>query len=265
MQIAVVIPALNEEASIAQAVAGLRAELTRLGHQAEIWVADNGSTDRTGQVAQAAGARVVHESRRGYGAACLKALGALGPDAEVVVFADGDGADDPGDLQMLLAPLVANQADLVVGSRALGLKLGWVEEGALAPAQRFGNELSALILRLVFGYSYSDLGPFRAMLRPALDRLLMDDQNYGWTVQMQARAALQKLRVRETPVHYRRRRQGTSKVSGSLRGSIEAGTIILRTLFWERFRKRAHLKAVDLAKPAAPVPMEDVSAKRRGF
>jgi glycosyltransferase involved in cell wall biosynthesis len=230
VHIAVVIPALDEEASIGSVVENFRAELLRLGHRASVVVGDNGSTDETAARAKEAGAHVAFAARRGYGSACLAAMGALPADTDIVVFADGDGADDPQDCAALLAPLLASCADLVIGSRAEGMRLALVERGALSVPQRFGNMLSSTLLGLRYGGHFTDLGPFRAIACRALLALEMDDRDFGWTVQMQARALRAGLRVVEVPVHYRRRRAGRSKVSGSVKGSVLAGVIILRTL-----------------------------------
>lgn len=239
MRVAVVIPALNEAESIGRVVRELsRAVLETQVAGCRVIVADNGSTDGTAEEARRAGATVVHALRRGYGTACLAALAALVPGEETVLFADGDGSDDPGDVAALLGPLQRDEADLVLGSRALGERLGLTEEGALTVPQRFGNQLATTLLRLVYGYHFSDLGPLRAIRREALELLGMDDPDFGWTVQMQARAARAGLRVREVPVRYRRRTTGESKVSGNLRGSVLAGTIILSTLAREALPAR---------------------------
>jgi glycosyltransferase involved in cell wall biosynthesis len=239
MRVACIIPALDEERSIGPVVQALCAALKARGHEALAIVADNGSRDGTAAAARAAGALVVEEPRRGYGAACLAALGALPVGVELVLFADGDGADDPGDVPALLGPLERGRADLVIGSRALGERFGLVEPGALAPAQRFGNRLATTLLRLMLLHHATDLGPFRALTREALAALRMDDQGFGWTAQMQARAARLGLRVAEVPVRYRRRRSGRSKVSGDLRASAQAGVVILTTLAREARAARA--------------------------
>jgi glycosyltransferase involved in cell wall biosynthesis len=219
---ALIIPALNEEAAIGPTLDALReAPLDQL------IVVDNGSTDRTAEVARAHGAEVVAEPRRGYGQACLAGMAALRPEITVVAFMDGDGSDDPDDLPRLLDPIVRGEAEMVLGSRVLGSR----EAGALTPQQRFGNALATGLLRLFHGARYTDLGPFRAIRRDALEQLRMRDTNYGWTIEMQIKAARHKLRVREIPVNYRRRRAGQSKISGTLRGTFSAGAKIIWTIF----------------------------------
>jgi glycosyltransferase involved in cell wall biosynthesis len=192
-----------------------------------IVVVDNGSRDATASIALATGADVVSEPLAGYGQACLSGIAALRsapPDA--VAFLDADNSDDPGELPVLLAPLLQDAADLVIGSRVLGTR----EAGAFTPVQEFGNFLASRLLRSFFGMRATDLGPFRIILWPALESLGMRDRDYGWTVEMQARAARAGLRVREVPVSYRRRRHGRSKIAGTLTGSTRAGWKILATL-----------------------------------
>src|SRR5690606_27949797 len=189
-------------------------------------VADNGSRDRTAAVAREGGAEVVFEPRRGYGAACLRALAHLADDPpEVVAFLDGDRSDRPEELPRVLAPIERGEADLVIGSRALGR----AERGSLTPQQRVGNAIACAALRVLYGARYTDLGPFRAIRWSALEALGMRDRDYGWTVEMQVKAARLGLRHAEVPVSYRRR-SGTSKVSGTLRGTIGASRKILWTL-----------------------------------
>lgn len=219
---ALIIPALNEEAAIGPTLDSLRG-----APLAQLIVVDNGSTDSTAEVARGHGAEVVAEPRRGYGQACLAGMAALRPEITVVAFMDGDGSDDPADLPRLLDPIVRGEAEMVLGSRVLGSR----EAGALTPQQRFGNALATGLLRLFHGARYTDLGPFRAIRRDALERLGMRDTNYGWTIEMQIKAARQNLRVREIPVSYRRRRAGQSKISGTLRGTFSAGMKIIWTLF----------------------------------
>jgi glycosyltransferase involved in cell wall biosynthesis len=205
--------------------------LTRVprGLYQQIIVADNGSRDRTAEIARQAGATVVTEPQRGYGAACLRALASLPPDAETVVFMDADSSDDPAEAASLLEPILQGRADFVLGSRTLGK----AERGALQPHQRFGNELATFLIRILFGYRYTDLGPFRAIRVDALRKLDMRDRNYGWTIEMQIKAVRQKLRIEEVPVSYRNR-IGVSKISGNLKASVLAGIKILWTVF--RFR-----------------------------
>jgi glycosyltransferase involved in cell wall biosynthesis len=234
MRIAIVIPALDEEATIARVVTELCDAVRALADDVICIVCDNGSRDATSERAKAAGAIVVREDRRGYGRACLRALREVPSDVDVVLFADADGADDPQDVAALLEPLRRN-ADMVIGSRELGVRNGLVEEGALTTPQRAGNRLATTLLWLGYKQHATDLGPFRAIKKRALDALRMDDEGFGWTIQMQARAARMGLRTNEVPVRYRRRRHGRSKVSGDLKASIHAGVIILSTLLRERF------------------------------
>lgn len=232
--IAVVIPVLNEEKSIGLVARDLltTAKLEKL--KLQIIVCDNGSTDNTAAVAKAASCLVVNEPVRGYGAACLRALQAMPAAAEIVLFIDGDYSDFPEEFPALVRPILENRADLVVGSRTLP---GAVRErGALTPQQRFGNWLATFLIRLFFGQRYSDLGPFRAISRAALQKLNMQDRNFGWTVEMQIRAARQKLRAIEVPVSYRKR-IGVSKISGTIKGTVMAGYIILKTIFKEFLRR----------------------------
>lgn len=213
--VAVVIPALNEEHAIGRVLAEIPGWVDR------IVVADNGSTDHTAEVARGAGATVVIERERGYGAACLAGLAATGP-AEIVVFLDGDYSDHPAEMATLVDPIAAGAADMVIGSRVTGTR----EAGSLMPQQRFGNWLATTLIRLIWRVRYTDLGPFRAIASASLARLVMSDRTYGWTVEMQIKAAIAGLRTAEVPVSYRRR-IGVSKVSGTLRGTIKAGWKIL--------------------------------------
>jgi rSAM/selenodomain-associated transferase 2/rSAM/selenodomain-associated transferase 1 len=214
-EVAVVIPVLNEEKAIGRVMSAIPAWVR------EVIVVDNGSTDRTAQVAREHGARVVTEPRRGYGSACLAGLAAL-RDPEVVVFLDGDFSDHPEEMGRLVARILENRADLVIGSRVTGDR----EPGALTWPQRFGNALTCGLLRLLWGARCTDLGPFRGIRHSSLVRLDMDDRGYGWTVQMQIRALKRGLRVCEVPVSYRRR-IGRSKISGTIRGVLGAGGKIL--------------------------------------
>lgn len=234
--VALIIPALDEERNIA-AVLDELAQVSRgpgtaaRNSPAQVVVVDNGSADRTAEVARAHGAQVVLEPRRGYGRACLAGLAALAPQIRIVAFMDADGSDDPRDLAPLLEPIGRGEADLVIGSRELGER----ERHALPAHQRCGNWLATFLVRLFYGARYTDLGPFRAIRRDGLEQLALCDTNFGWTVEMQVKAHRAGLRVREIPVHYRRRRSGGSKVSGTVRGSLLAGAKILWTILRYRF------------------------------
>jgi glycosyltransferase involved in cell wall biosynthesis len=217
----VVIPALDEETALPKVLGEIPPALVR-----RVVVADNGSRDGTARVARAHGAEVVHEPRRGYGRACLEALRHIAADPpEVIVFLDGDYSDHPNEMRALVEPVVRGDADLVVGSRTLGRR----ERGSLTPQQRVGNAVACAVLRSVYGARYSDLGPFRAIRWDALRALDMRDPSYGWTVEMQIKAARRGLRHAEVPVSYRRR-IGRSKVSGTVKGTILASGKILWTL-----------------------------------
>jgi len=222
-RIAAVIPALDEAPSIARVVEGLRTQ-GRVALQ-HIIVVDNGSSDGTGELARRAGATVVREERRGYGYACLAGVLAA-HDSEIIVLLDGDAADDPDDLTRVLEPLVDGAADLVVGSRALGVR----DADAMPPQQVFGNRLAALLMRRLYGVQVTDLGPFRAIRRGDLLALEPREMTYGWSVEMMVKAFRAGYRYREAPVRYHRR-VGVSKVSGTVRGSLRAGWLILSTSF----------------------------------
>jgi glycosyltransferase involved in cell wall biosynthesis len=217
-----IIPALDEAESLGTVLGLLPSPPVR-----RVFVADNGSTDATARIAREGGATVVFEPRRGYGAACLKGIAALAPDPpDVVLFLDGDLSDDPTEAPAVLAPILEGRADLVIGSRALGIS----ERGALAPHARFGNWLATRLLAALYGASYTDLGPFRAIRYGSLLALGMKDRDFGWTVEMQLKAARHGLRHTEVPVRYRRRK-GRSKISGTVWGSVRAGVKILSTVF----------------------------------
>lgn len=225
----VVIPALNEEATIADQVA----EVLAVAGQPDlpvridrVIVVDNGSDDRTAWRARDAGATVVSEPRRGYGRACYAGMLAAG-DVDLIVQMDGDRSDRFDELPLLLQPLLAGNADLVIGSRTLGS----YEPGSLLPQQRFGNWVAARLLRLLYGVRVTDIGPFRVIRRRDLLALGMREMTYGWSVEMIARAARRGLRVQEVPVTYRKRAGGQSKVSGNFTASLRAGARITGTIF----------------------------------
>ena len=217
-RIAVIIPAVDEE----EAIGLVLAEIPPVA--SEVIVVDNGSRDRTAEVARAAGARVVHEPRRGYGQACLAGIAAA-ERADVLVFLDGDHSDYPSQLVDVLAPILAGEADLVIGSRTLGRRA----KGAQPLHAVLGTRLCVGLMNAVIGTRATDLGPFRAITANALRRLGMGDRNFGWTVEMQLKAAQRGLRVREVAVDYRPR-IGRSKVSGTLSGTFLAGAKILGTI-----------------------------------
>lgn len=229
---AVVIPCLNEEDAIGPLVAEVQHVIHEPGLPVRftgIYVVDNGSTDATAARAAAGGARIVTELRRGYGRACLSGIQAAG-DVDLIVLMDGDGADDPAALPRLLAPLLAAEADLVIGSRTLGRSA----PGSLTPQQRAGNRVAALLLRWLYGVRVTDIGPFRVIRRATLEALGMREMTYGWSVEMIARAAKAGLRVTEVPVDYRPRAGGVSKVSGDPRASVKAGVRIVGAILRTR-------------------------------
>lgn len=221
MRIAVVIPALNEERSLPKVLADIPADLV-----SQVVVVDNGSRDRTAELARERGATVVEEPVAGYGRACLRGIAELRKDPpDVVVFLDADYSDRASEMSRLVAPIRKGEADFVVGSRVLGER----EPGALAPHARWGNWLATRLLRLLYGYEFTDLGPFRAIRYDTLVALEMQDLDYGWTAEMQAKAARAGVRAAEVPVSYHRR-IGTSKITGTVKGSFLAGYKILSTI-----------------------------------
>lgn len=220
----VIIPVFNEEDAIGKVIAEIPKELTR-----EIIVCNNASTDKTGLVAMEYGATVVNQPRRGYGNACLKGMEYVSEKdvkPDIVVFLDGDYSDYPIEMVHIINPIIREDIDLVIGSRALGN----MEKGAMMPQQIFGNWLATTLIKLFFGYEFSDLGPFRAIKYNSLLKIGMEDKNFGWTVEMQVKAAKLKLKTTEVPVSYRKR-IGESKVSGTITGTILAGHKILWTIF----------------------------------
>src|SRR2546430_834400 len=220
--VSVIIPALNEEEPIASVVR----ECFATNIPSVIIVVDNGSTDRTAERAREAGAKVVSEPRHGYGRACLAGIRALAPESEIVVFLDGDGSDCPEFMNQLVDPIAAGTYDFVIGSRTRGQR----EPGSMNLQQIFAGRLAGLILRFLYGVRYSDMCPFRAIRRDALERLSMKEETYGWNLEMQMKAARNRLRVLEVPVNHRRRAGGESKVSGTFRGTFIAGSRIVATL-----------------------------------
>jgi hypothetical protein len=218
--VVVIIPVFNERESLPLVVADIPRDRVD-----EILVVDNGSTDETARVAKDLPVRLVREDRRGYGSACLAGIAAIeAAPPDVVVFLDGDYSDHPEEMPRLLEAIEGG-CDLVIGSRVLGSR----EPGALLPQARFGNALACLLIRLLYGHSYTDLGPFRAVAWDALRRLRMEDRTFGWTVEMQIKAAKIGLVVAETPVSYRRR-VGVSKITGTFSGTVRAGAKILWTI-----------------------------------
>uniref|UniRef100_UPI0040480AAE glycosyltransferase family 2 protein n=1 Tax=Algoriphagus sp. TaxID=1872435 RepID=UPI0040480AAE len=219
----VIIPAFNEEKSIGKVIRDIP-KLVR-----HVVVANNNSTDRTAEVAKAAGAQVVFEPQKGYGKACLTAMDwvqqqVVQPD--ILVFLDGDYSDYPEQLEMLIAPILGGEADLVIGSRSLGER----EAGSMTFPQVFGNALATMLMRWMYGAKFSDLGPFRAIHWRKLIALGMVDQNFGWTIEMQIKAHQAGLSYMEVPVTYRKR-IGVSKVSGTVKGVFGAGYKIIFTIF----------------------------------
>ncbi len=230
MKITVLIPVLNEADNIGRVIADIPQDLN-----AQIVVVDNGSTDGTPKIAKQAGATVLYESRRGYGSACLKGLAylselPLSEQPDVVVFIDGDYSDYPEEMPLLLQPISEGQADLVIGSR----NLGGSTSNAMTVPQRFGNFLATRLLGLFYGAKFTDLGPFRAIRWQTLQALDMQDQNFGWTVEMQLKAVKQGFTTTEVSVRYRKRASGKSKISGTVKGTFLAGYVILKTIFKHR-------------------------------
>jgi len=220
-KISVIIAALNEEAAIAKVIDSVPKNLVD-----EIVVVDNGSRDRTAEVASAAGARVLKEPIPGYGRAFRCGLRSISPECEIVVFLDGDGSDCPELMDRLVTPIIEGAADFVIGSRTQGQR----EPGSMNFHQVIAGYGVGFILRLLYGVRSTDMGPFRAIRRDTLDQLNLREETYGWPLEMQMRAARARVRTMEVPVDYRRRAGGHSKIAGTVRGSVLAASHILITL-----------------------------------
>jgi len=225
LNIVVIIPAFNEENAVGKVVSEIPKQLV-----SEVIVVNNNSTDQTSKAALAEGATVLFEPTKGYGMACLKGMDYLAntrkEPTDVVVFLDADYSDYPEQMIEMVKPIQENQADLVIGSRALGKREG----GSMTIPQVFGNWLATSLMHWFYGHKFTDLGPFRAIRYSSLLALDMQDKTYGWTVEMQVKALKQKLRCEEMPVDYRNR-IGFSKISGTVKGTIHAGYKIITTIF----------------------------------
>ena len=226
-KISVIIPALDEEESIGQVLNDIPGEIVE-----EVIVVDNGSSDNTVTVSKGLGVNVILEPLKGYGAACLKGISILKQDTDIVVFLDADYSDYPQDLHTVVKPIINDNADMVIGSRMSGER----EKGALLPQAIFGNKLATFLIRLFWGFKYTDLGPFRAIKYRDLLALNMTDKNFGWTVEMQIKALKKRLRIVEVPVRYRKR-IGKSKITGTFSGTVRAGVKIIYTIFKYGFLK----------------------------
>lgn len=229
-KITVIIPALNEAGNIRQLVQEVQSTAP-----VDVIVVDNGSTDSTAEEANAAGAQVIREPRRGYGYACAAgAAAAAVKDSDILIFMDGDYSFSPFDLPSLLTPIFENRADMVLGSRARG----HIAQGAMPPHQRFGNWLVSRLMNLLYGLSITDLGPYRAIRSSLLTQLDMKEMTYGWPTEMIVKAARHGSRIVEVPVSYHNRRFGQSKVSGTMRGTALAAWFILGVTF--RYARKTH-------------------------
>ena len=220
MNVSVVIPALNEEEPIADVVR----ECLATKMSSEIIVVDNGSSDRTGECAREVGARVV-TAPRGYGRACAAGVRAVSPESKIIVFLDGDGSDCPEFMPQLVDPISRGDYDFVIGSRTRGQR----EAGSMNFQQIFAGQLAGWLISILYGVRYTDMCPFRAIRRDALEKLAMREETYGWNLEMQMKAARARLRILEAPVNHRCRSGGVSKVSGTLRGTFVAGARIIST------------------------------------
>ena len=227
--VSVIIAALNEEESIANVIKSVPKDLAD-----EIVVVDNGSNDRTAEIAKGAGARVIQEPLAGYGRAFRAGLRAISPGCEIVVFLDGDGSDCPEMMDRLVTPILEDRSDFVIGSRTRGNR----EAGSLIFHQVVAGYMIGFLLRILYGAHSTDMGPFRAIRRETLDRLNLREETYGWPLEMQMRAARARVRTMEVPVDYRRRAGGHSKIAGTIRGTILASTRILITFARIAIQKR---------------------------
>ena len=229
-KIGVLIPALNEEKAISKVIQDIPDWIDR------ILVVDNGSSDDTAKIAAALNADVASEPQRGYGAACLTGIAHL-QDMDIIVFLDGDYSDYPEEMAMLVDPIIADSSDLVIGSRSSGQS----QSGSLTLQQIAGNWLACRLMNLIWSTNYTDLGPFRAIRTTSLEKLAMKDRGYGWTIEMQIKSALHRLRVREVPVRYRVR-IGKSKISGTIKGTIMASLKIISVIM--RFALQSNAAAI---------------------
>lgn len=228
--IKVIIPAFNEEKSIAKVIAEIPDFVE------EVVVVNNNSTDQTAQVAANAGATVLKEKSKGYGYACLKGIDYLSQEQnkpDILVFLDGDYSDYPQELTKIIQPILEDKADFVVGARVKALS----ERGSLTPQQVFGNWLACFLIKLLYRSNFTDLGPFRAIRWETLEKLKMRDKTYGWTVEMQLKVLRQKITYQEVPVSYKKR-IGVSKVSGTVKGTIFAGMKIIGWIFKHYLSKK---------------------------
>lgn len=229
MKTAVIIPAYNEEQSICKVINDIPRDLVE-----EIIVVNNNSNDKTHETAKSCGATVLLEKMMGYGAACLKGIEyCKQKEFDVIVFLDGDYSDYPEEMRLLLHEIEINKYDFVLGSRVMGKR----DKGALPVQSRIGSIIAGVLIKIFWGYSYTDLGPFRAIRFDKLIEMNMQDRWFGWTVEMQIKAALLKHKTKEIPVSYRNR-IGQSKVTGTIKGSFMAGIIILSTIFKYAFKRR---------------------------
>ena len=219
--VSVVIPALNEE----EPIAGVVRECLATKIPNEIIVVDNGSTDTTAKRAGTAGARVVSAPQRGYGRACAAGVRAVSPNSDIIVFLDGDGADCPESMSQLVDPILAGNFDFVIGSRTRGQR----QPGSMNFQQVFAGRFGGWLMSILYGVRYTDMSPFRAIRRDALEKLSMKEETYGWNLEMQMKAARSELRIQEIPVNHRCRAGGVSKVSGTFRGTFIAGARIIMT------------------------------------